>query len=69
MKVVNIRLIVSGKSYEEIVEKAEKRLASFLNISVEELENKMKYEFNFYESNDDGVSPSTFTAEVYAKMK
>jgi len=69
MRVVNIRLLANGKSYEEIVEKSEKRLAKFLDIPVEELENKLNYEFTFYESSDDGIELSTFSAEVHAKLK
>ena len=69
MRVVNVRMMVNAKSYAEIIEKAEKRLSSFLDIPVEELQNKINYEFEIYESSDDGVSLSTFTASVHAKLK
>jgi hypothetical protein len=69
MKVVNIRMMVHAKSYEELVDKAEKRLALFVGTSVEDLQNRVNYEFNIYESSDDGISLSTFSAEVLAKLK
>jgi hypothetical protein len=69
MRVVNIRMVVNAKSYSEIVEKAEKRLASFLDVPVENLQNKINYEFEIHESSDDGIQLSTFTALVQAKLK
>jgi hypothetical protein len=69
MRVVNIRMMVHAKSYAEIIEKAEKRLSNFLDTPIEDLPNKMNYEFEIYESSDDGVTLSTFTASVYAKVK
>ena len=62
-------MVVNGKTCDELVNKAEQRLSAFLNIPLEELENKVSYEFAMYESSDDGIELSTFGAEVYAKLK
>jgi hypothetical protein len=62
-------MVVNGKTCQELIDKAEKRLAAFFNTPVEELENKVNYEFNMYESSDDGVELSIFTSEVHAKLK
>jgi hypothetical protein len=69
MKVVKVRMMVHGKTYEELVEKTEKRLGLFLGIDVEDLKNKIDYDFEIYESSDDGVTLSTFSAAVHAKLK
>jgi hypothetical protein len=69
MRVVNIRMMVHAKSYSELIEKAEKRLSNFLDTPVEDLPNKVNYEFEIYESSDDGTTLSTFSASVYAKLK
>ena len=69
MRVVNITMMVNGKSYQELINKAEKRLAAFLNTSIEDLQNKVSYEFNMYESSNDGIELSIFSAEVRAKLK
>jgi hypothetical protein len=62
-------MMVNGKSYQELINKAEKRLAAFLNTSIEDLQNKVSYEFNMYESSNDGIELSIFSAEVRAKLK
>jgi len=69
VRVVNITMMVNGKSYQELINKAEKRLAAFLNTSIEDLQNKVSYEFNMYESSNDGIELSIFSAEVRAKLK
>jgi hypothetical protein len=69
MRVVNVRMMVHAKTYAELIEKAEKRLSSFLDTPIEDLPNKIHYEFEIYESSDDGLTLSTFTASVYAKLK
>jgi hypothetical protein len=69
VRVVNVRMMIHAKSYAEIIEKAEKRLSSFLDTPIEDLANKINYEFEIYESSDDGVMLSTFTAAVHAKLK
>jgi hypothetical protein len=69
MRVVTVRMMVHALTYEDLVSKAESRLALFVDMPVEELQNKVNYEFNIYESNNDGVSLSTFTAEVIARLK
>jgi hypothetical protein len=62
-------MVVSGKTCQELIDKAETRLAAFFKTSVEELENKVNYEFNMYESSHDGVELSIFSADVHAKLK
>ena len=69
MKVITVRMVVNGKTCEELVNKAETRLSAFLGIPVEELESKVNYDFAMYEASDDGIELSTFGAEVYAKLK
>jgi hypothetical protein len=69
MKIITVRMVVNGKTCAELVEKAETRLAKFLDVPVEDLENRVTYEFAMYEASDDGIELSTFGAEVYAKVK
>jgi hypothetical protein len=62
-------MVVNGKTCAEMIDKAETRLAKFLEIPKEELEDKVNYEFSMYEASDDGIELSIFGAEVFAKVK
>jgi hypothetical protein len=64
-----VRMMVHGKSYEEIMEQIETKLSNFTNISKEDIKTKFNMDCNFFMSNEDGVTEPTFTAEVIARMR
>lgn len=64
-----VRMMVHGKSYEEIMEQIETKLSNFTNVSKEDIKTKFNMDCNFFMSNEDGVTEPTFTAEVIARMR
>lgn len=61
--------MVLGLTYEEILEKTEKKLSDFFQIPVDELEEKLSYEITIWESSDDGITAPIFSAEVISQVK
>ena len=64
-----VRMMVHGKSYEEIMEQIETKLSNFTKVSKEDVKTKFNMDCNFFMSNEDGVTEPTFTAEVVARMR
>lgn len=69
MRSVLIRTMVHAKTYNDILQLAEKKLTDFLEMSPEELKSKINYDITIYEANNDGVTLPTFTAEVQARVR
>jgi hypothetical protein len=61
--------MVHAKTYNDILQLAEKKLTDFLEMSPEELKSKINYDITIYEANNDGVTLPTFTAEVQARVR
>ena len=69
MRSVLIRTMVHAKTYNDILQLAEKKLTDFLEMSPEELKSKINYDITIYEANHDGVTLPTFTAEIQARVR
>lgn len=69
MRSVLIRTMVHAKTYNDILQLAEKKLTDFLEMSPEELKSKINYDITIYEANNDGVTLPTFTAEIQARVR
>jgi hypothetical protein len=69
MIVSNVRLLVHGNSYKEIVEKTEKKIANFLQVDYEDIESNASFEYMMYESSNDGLSEVIYSAEVSVRVK
>jgi hypothetical protein len=69
MIVSNVRLLIHGSSYKEIVEKTEKKIADFLEVDFEDIESNVSFEYMMYEASNDGISAPVFSAEVSVRVK
>jgi hypothetical protein len=69
MQNVFFRLMVHGKSYDEVVDTLETKLSNFTKTPKEDIKTKFNIDYNFYMSNDDGVTDPTYSAEVVARMR
>jgi hypothetical protein len=69
MKTVNVRTIVSSRTYKGIIYEAEKKISNFYEIELEDVKDKVSYEITVYESSDDGVSLPIFSGEVSARLR
>ena len=63
-----LRVSVYGDSHEEIVEKAEREICTFLEIDTEELDKKVNYELQV-ERDDAFDAEFDYKCEVIARIK
>lgn len=62
------RLSVEGSDYQNIIEKTQKELSSFLEVNVEDLGKYVSYEVDI-EENKKGGSTYSYSAQVTARIK
>jgi len=65
---VTLKLTVYGDSYQELLEKAETSLISFLDIEPEELDNKVQFELTVTENLDEDLMHS-YVGQFIAKIR
>jgi hypothetical protein len=69
VRTVHVKSIVSSTTYKGLIAEAEKKLANFFEIEIEEIKDKVNYEMTVYEASNDGVSLPIFSGEVSARMR
>jgi len=69
MKTVNVKSLVNSTTYKGLIAEAEKKLANFFEIEVEEIKDKVNYEITVYEASNDGISLPIFSGEVSARLR
>jgi len=69
MNTVMFRLLVHGKDYDSLIQQVDDKLSSFVKLDKEEIKTKFNLELNIFESNSDGITDPTYTAEVLARMR
>jgi hypothetical protein len=69
MKTVHVKSLVNSTTYKGLIAEAEKKLANFFEIKVEEIKDKVNYEITVYEASNDGVSLPIFSGEVSARLR
>jgi hypothetical protein len=69
MRVVKVKSMVTGFTYDELLEKVDKKLCNFFEVSIDELKDKVNYDVMIWESADDGITLPIFSAEVVAQVK